>query len=132
VIAVPLAVTVPVQVRFADLDPLNHVNNVAYFALMETARVEFLREHLHSLFGNLVIARNECDYKKQIRGGTRWVDVDVSVERVGTSSFILLQEIRSSSHVHAVGRTVQVAVDDDRLPRPLSEDERRLLGAAWT
>jgi acyl-CoA thioester hydrolase len=124
---VPVSQTVPVQVRFADLDPLNHVNNVAFYALMETARVEVLRTQAKSLFGSMVIARSECDYLGEIRGGTRWVDITVSIEKVGTSSFTVLHEIRVGDELVGVGRTVQVALGADRRPRPLTDQERASL-----
>ena len=119
--------TVPVQVRFADLDPMNHVNNVAFFSLMETARVELMRSQAKSLFGNMVLARSECDYLGEIRGGTRSVDVTVSIESVGTSSFVVLHEIRSGDTLVGRGRTVQVALGPDRRPRPLTDEEQALL-----
>ena len=122
------SVTTSVQIRFSDFDPLNHVNNVAYYALMETGRVEFLRDQAKSLFGHMVIARSECDYLSEIKGGTRTVDVTVSVEKIGTTSFVLLHEIRSGEVLHARGRTVQVALGPDRRARPLTPDERVLLG----
>ncbi len=115
------------QVRFADLDPLNHVNNVAFFALMETARVEFMRGQAASLFGQMVIARSECDYLEEIRGETRAVDVTISIEKVGTTSFTVLHELRVGATLVGRGRTVQVAVGQDRRPRPLTGDERALL-----
>ncbi len=120
-------ITVPVQVRFQDLDPLNHVNNVAFFSLMETARVEFLRGQAKSLFGSMVIARSECDYLGEIRGGTRTVDITISIEKVGNSSFTVLHELRVGDLLVGVGRTVQVALGSDRRPRPLTSDERALL-----
>jgi acyl-CoA thioesterase FadM len=119
--------TVPVQLRFADLDPLNHVNNVAYFALMETARVELLRTQAKSLFGSVVIAHSECDYKAEIRGGTRVVDITVSIEKIGTTSFTVLHELRVGDELKAIGRTVQVARGADGRARALTEDERTLL-----
>ncbi|MCW2601623.1 MAG: acyl-CoA thioester hydrolase [Frankiales bacterium] len=123
----PLSQTIPVQVRFADLDPLNHVNNVAFFSLMETARVEFLRGQAKSLFGHMVIAHSECDYLNEIRGGTRTVDVTISIEKVGNTSFTVLHELLVGDVVVGRGRTVQVALDDQRKPRPLTDDERTLL-----
>jgi acyl-CoA thioester hydrolase len=120
---------IPVQIRFNDLDPLNHVNNVAYFSLMEVARVEFLRTRAKALFGQIVAAHNECDYRSEIRGGTRTVDISVSIERVGNSSFTVLHEIRVGDLLVAVGRTVEVTVGADRRPRPITDDERRLLTA---
>ena len=120
--------TVPVQIRFADFDPLNHVNNVAYYTLMETARIEFMRAQAKSLFGHMVIARSECDYLSEIRGGTRSVDITVSVEKIGSSSFVLLHEISTGDVLHARGRTVQVALGPDRRSRPLTAEERQHLG----
>ncbi len=119
--------TVPVQLRFADLDPLNHVNNVAYFALMETARVELLRTTAKLLMGQIVIAHSECDYRTEIRGGVRSVDVTVSVERVGTSSFTVLHEIRAGEVLSAVGRTVMVARGSEGGSRALTVAERAVL-----
>jgi acyl-CoA thioester hydrolase len=117
-------VTVPVPLRFQDFDPLNHVNNVAYFAIMEAARVEAIRGLSKSLFGNMVIAHAECTYRAEIRGGTRSVNVVISIEKIGTSSFTLLHEIFSGDVLAAVGRTVQVALGPDRKPRPITEEER--------
>jgi acyl-CoA thioester hydrolase len=122
--------TVSVQVRFGDLDPLGHVNNVAFYSLMETARVSFLAGHASSLFGSMVIARSECDYLAEIPGRTRTVDVTVSIEKVGTTSFTVLHEIRRGEQLVAVGRTVQVVVGDDGRPRPLTDEERARLSQA--
>ena len=122
-----LSITVPVQVRFADLDPLNHVNNVAFFALMETARVEFFRSQAKSLFGHMVIARSESDYLGEIRGGTRTVDITISIEKVGNSSFTVLHELRVNGDLVGRGRTVQVVLDDARKPRRVTEQERTIL-----
>ena len=119
--------TVPVQVRYGDLDPRGHVNNVAYFSYLETARVTFLRELRPSLFGGLVVARAECDYVAEVPARTRSVDVVVTVETVGRTSFALRQEVHVDGAVHARGRTVLVAVGDDARPRPLSEAERAQL-----
>jgi acyl-CoA thioesterase FadM len=124
---VPLTKTVAVQVRFGDLDPLNHVNNVAFYSLMETARIDFMRGVPKSLFGHMVIARSECDYLNEIKGGTRAVDVTVSIERVGSTSFVVLHELRVGDLLVGRGRTVQVALDEHRQPRPLADHERAAL-----
>jgi acyl-CoA thioester hydrolase len=120
--------TVAVQIRFSDFDPLNHVNNVAFFEIMETARVEVVRSALSkSLRGHVVVRHASCDYEGSIRGGVRSVDVTVSVEKVGTSSFTLFHEIRAEGRLVGVGRVVMVALDDERNPRPLTDDERAAL-----
>ena len=120
--------TVTVQTRFQDFDVFNHVNNVAFFALMESARVEVVRSALpKSLRGHLIVRHASCDYEGEIRGGVRSVDITIRVEKVGTSSFTLLHEIRAGSELVGLGRVVMVALDERRLPRPLTDDERGVL-----
>ncbi|MDT4916759.1 MAG: acyl-CoA thioester hydrolase [Pseudonocardiales bacterium] len=117
--------TLTVQLRFADFDPLNHVNNVAFFELMETARIEVMRSAApRSLRGHMVVRHASCDYEGEIRGGVRAVDVTVGIEKIGTSSFTLLHEIRAAGELVAIGRVVMVALDESRLPRPLTDEER--------
>jgi acyl-CoA thioester hydrolase len=124
-------ITVNVPTRFRDFDLFNHVNNVAFFELMETARVEFVRAALpRSLRGHLIVRHASCDYEAEIRGGVRSVDVTICVEKVGTSSFTLLHEIRAQQTVVGLGRVVMVALNEQRQPRPLSADERAVLTPA--
>ena len=118
-------ITTTVQLRFADFDPLNHVNNVAFFEIMETARVEFMRQQqLRSLRGHMVVRHAECDYEAEIPGGVRAVDVTVAVETLGSTSFTLLHELRVDAVLVGRGRVVMVALGDDRRPRPLTDEER--------
>ena len=122
------SLTVPVQIRFSDFDPLNHVNNVAFFQIMETARVEAMRRLPRTLRGHMVVRHASCDYEGEIRGGTRSVDITVSVEKVGSSSFSLLHEIRVEDALVGVGHVTMVALGDgDRRPRPLDDEERAFL-----
>ena len=121
-------ITSTVQIRFSDFDPFNHVNNVAYFEIMETARVEVMRQPaLRTLRGHVVVRHASYDYDGEISGGTRSVDVTVSVEKVGSSSFTLLHELHVDGALVGRGRVVMVALDETRRPRPLSGDERASL-----
>jgi len=120
------SVTTSVQIRFSDFDPLNHVNNVAFFEIMETARVEAMRKLPRSLKGHMVVRHASCDYEDQIRGGVRSVDVTVSVEKVGGSSFSLLHEITTEGHVVGRGHVTMVALSEGK-SRPLTDEEREFL-----
>lgn len=122
-----LSITKTVQLRFSDYDLFNHVNNVTYFELMETVRVEAMRGLPRTLRGHMMVRHASCDYNAEIRGGTRSVDVTVTVEKLGTSSFSFLHEIRTEEGVAAVGHATMVALDEDRRPRPLTDDERAFL-----
>ena len=118
--------TTAVQIRFSDLDLLGHVSNVAYYDLMESGRSGFFRGLRHGFSGRVVIAHSECDHLREIPAGTAHVDVTVTLEKTGRTSFTLLHELRIGEQVVAVGRTVHVMIDADGSPRPLTEDEKQL------
>lgn len=123
--------TLAVQTRFADLDPLGHVNHIQYLVYMETARVRFMREHGGALRGHVVVARTECDHRHEVPAGTLEVIVTVRVESIGRTSVTVRHDIVDGATTVAVGRVVLVAVDDRRRPRAVTEDERaHLLGTA--
>jgi acyl-CoA thioester hydrolase len=118
-----------VQTRFADLDPLGHVNHVQYLVYMETARVRFMYEHGSTLRGHVLVARSECDHRREVPSSTREVLVTVYVERVGRTSFVVRHDLVDGDATVAVGRVTVVAVDEYHRPRPVTDAERAgLLG----
>ncbi len=121
----PRVVTTPVQVRFGDLDALGHVNNVQFFRFMETGRVRWFDEAAPPL--HALVARSECDHRQEIGGRVRTVDVAVSVESLGRTSWVLLHELTVEGALVATGRVVMVKVGEDRRPAPLTEQERTAL-----
>ena len=120
------SVHLPVQTRWQDLDALGHVNNVAFFTYMETARLHYMFEVAHL---SVLVARSECDHRREIGGRVRTVDVTVQCESAGRTSFVLRHDLEVDGTLSATGRTVMVKVDGDRRPTPLTDEERsRLLG----
>ena len=119
--------TIAVQTRFADLDPLGHVNHVQFFVFMETARVRFMAQHGGTLRGHVLVARSECDHLREILGSTDTVDVTVHVERIGTTSLVVHHELTVAGVRVAVGRTTMVAVGPDHRPRPVTDVKRTQL-----
>ena len=119
--------TIAVQTRFADLDPLGHVNHVQFFVFMETARVRFMAQHGGTLRGHVLVARSECDHLREIERSTDTVDVTVHVERIGTTSLVVHHELTVAGVRVAIGRTTMVAVGPDRRPRPVTDVERTKL-----
>ncbi|MBV6404846.1 MAG: acyl-CoA thioesterase [Flavobacteriales bacterium] len=85
-------VTVPVQVRFGDVDMARHVHNAVYLSYFELARMAFLAP----LYGpghdwtteGLILGRNEVDYRRPV-GLRDVVEVDCRCVRVGGRSFDL-------------------------------------------
>ena len=121
------SLTTRIQTRFADLDPLGHVNNVAYVVYMETARVRFIHEHGGTLRGNVLVARTEVDHRHEIPSSTWEIDVTVQVQSVGRTSVVVGHELYDGRTLVGQGRVVLVAVDENHKPRPVTPEERALL-----
>ena len=120
-------------VRWDDLDAFGHVNNARYLTFAQEARFiwsteEFSTAMRESSLIELVVARAEIDFVAPIYDGGRFVDVEISVEKIGNSSFVLLYTISDGGQVFAKMKTVQVAVSmATKKSRPLTDTEREFL-----
>ena len=109
-------------VRWDDLDAFGHVNNATYLTYAQEARFV-----MTGMF-EMVVARAEVDFVAPIYDGNIFLDVDIWVKSIGTSSFILAYEIKNGDQVVAKITTVQVAVDmATKKSAPLSEEHRSFL-----
>jgi len=101
-------------IRFADLDRLNHVNNVAFATYSETGRVDFL-EHLEpgSTGGHGVgwlIAKMTVNFlSAAYYPGT--VRIGNVIHRIGNSSIMLDQGLFSNDKCFGTCETVMVWAD---------------------
>jgi acyl-CoA thioester hydrolase len=104
----------PVELRFRDLDAYGHVNNAAYFTLLESARVKFLQQlYPQGLESGplFLVARAACDFKRPM-GLEEGVIVRLRASRFGRSSFYLTYEVLSKEGtLHAEAETRMVCVD---------------------
>jgi acyl-CoA thioester hydrolase len=120
-------------VRWDDLDAFGHVNNARYLTFAQEARFiwsteEFSTAMRESSLIEMVVARAEIDFVSPIYDGGRFVDVEISVEKIGNSSFVLLYTISDGGQVFAKLKTVQVAVSmETKKSRPLTDTEREFL-----
>lgn len=131
----------PIQLRFADTDALGHINNAAYALYIESARVGFLVATGLPV-GSLVLARLEIDYKMQVKfdanasftDPTKGMVVESQVERIGSSSMTLRQQIMWKGKLAADVRTVVVNFDyKTGAPAPVNAEVRSLLEAyTWS
>ncbi|PDP86522.1 thioesterase [Glycomyces fuscus] len=120
------------QVRYADLDPQHHVNNVRMLTYLEDARVSFLRYggvvEDDEVFGAMVVARQEADYVAPLLPRSEPVRVELWVTEVRNASFTLAYEIRDETTVYLRARTVLVGFDvPTQSARRLNDVERALL-----
>ena len=61
---------IPVQIRFSDIDRLNHINNACYHNYIELGRVEYFEKilagHINWDETGFVLARTEMDHLEQV------------------------------------------------------------------
>lgn len=80
-----------VTIRYCDQDPVGHINNAAFAAFFEQARVALVYPLLKRYGGpnfELVIARLVIDYLKELHFPGS-VEIGTRIGRVGTKSFVL-------------------------------------------
>jgi acyl-CoA thioester hydrolase len=120
-----------VPVRWRDTDALGHVNHAVFLTYLEEARDAFYAEVLGA-DPTYVVARLEIDMRAEVRHEDRQVIVDVRVERLGTTSLMTTETIRTASgEVVAEARVVSVRWDQvNRQPVAFSAAERERLTAA--
>jgi len=109
----------PIQVRWGDMDALNHVNNAAYLSYLEHARVSYFAE-LALWDGNpvglgLIMARVEIDFKLPLYVGED-AHIFTRCSRLGNRSFeteqVLIRANADGSQDRVVAATITVVVYD--------------------
>ena len=121
-------------VRWDDIDAFGHVNNAKYLTYIQEARFQwsfyqYASKNEKPTLVEMVVAKAEVDYLVPIYEGGRFYDVNLWVESVGNSSFIMGYEVGGDNGVvHAKVKTVQVAVSmETKKSRPLTDTEREFL-----
>ncbi|MDP5075903.1 MAG: acyl-CoA thioesterase [Flavobacteriales bacterium] len=79
-----------VEIRFADIDAMGHVNNAVYFSYFEQARMAYFKERVARIWNwnedGVIVARNEIDYIYPVFLNDR-MNIRLWVEHVGNKSF---------------------------------------------
>jgi acyl-CoA thioester hydrolase len=121
-----------VEVRWRDLDAMNHVNNAVYFTYLEHARVHYLRElglvpASPSGIG-FILAEACCQFKSPLRLGER-VTIHIRVSNIGRSSFVFRYRLEGENgRLAGEAHTTQVSYDyDSERSVPLSDEWRRAI-----
>jgi acyl-CoA thioester hydrolase len=119
--------------RFADLDPAAHVNNVAIAALFESGRVDFWRTigvAADDPGVNTVVARVVIDYRAQLHfpGDVR---VGSRILRIGRSSCLIGQGLFAGGRCAATSEAVSVLVDRSTDRSTAIPDALRARLLAW-
>lgn len=130
--------SVPVPLRWSDMDAYGHVNNVQYLRLLEEARISAFAQWFGGegseamVEGGVIVARQEIEYVRPLVYGQQPARVDLWVSRIGGSSFEIGYEVRDegAGEPCALAETTMAAFDlGAQRPRRLGQDERSALAA---
>ena len=120
------------RVRFADLDVLGHVNNVATSVYFESGRIALLMQaDLYAASGPFhnVVVHVAMDYLREIRFPST-VRIGTRVERIGRTSFDVGCGMFVEDACVATGLSVFVRLANQAgRPVPLSDAERARLAS---
>lgn len=118
--------------RFSETDVLGHINNTALPVWFEAARVPIFKiftPDLDPKQWKLIVAKVEVTFKGELFYGQE-VEVKTAIERIGSSSFVILQQAWQHGECCAEGKTVMVRYDfANKSSQPLSEEEKQQLTA---
>lgn len=107
--------TLPVQIRFNDVDQYGHMNNSSYFSLYDLAKTSYMRD----VFGNkdwhhmgIVVANINADFLAPVFFSDDLI-IETTVIHLGHKSFTLLQWAinKASGVLKCQCRTVMVGYD---------------------
>lgn len=103
-----------IQVRFADIDMMGHVNNSVYLSYFEMTRVHYLEKLLGRKWDytreGFLLARNEIDYIKPLFLHEQ-PKIYLRTENLGNKSFTFTYEILVDGELRTKGLSVMVAFD---------------------
>lgn len=110
--------TLPIQIRFNDIDALGHINNNIYFSYFDLGKTDYFEKIKRSLVdwteGIVVIANINADFLSPIYYKEK-IEVDTKVTKLGEKSGVLLQQIRSvkTNEIKCRCQTVFVTYNPD-------------------
>ena len=117
----------PLQLRWSELDPYRHANNVHYYEYFQEARVAYIR-HLHTrgeVWSQNVIARMDVEYLRPLHYRRAPYEVHSWVSGVGSKSYTIVHELRDGAEVLARSRVVMVTFDvETQQAAPMTDDQR--------
>ncbi|HEU5485881.1 MAG TPA: thioesterase family protein [Microlunatus sp.] len=101
--------------RWGDMDAQAHVNNAAFVDYLQEARVDFLLTGppvMHRLLDTgVLVVQHQIEYLHPVRFHDRGLAIDLWVESVGGSRFVLGYEVRDGDAVAIRARTTGAPYD---------------------
>jgi len=118
-----------IQVRFADIDVMGHVNNAVYLSYFEMTRVHYFRELLGIDWdwqsNGILLVRNEIDYIKPILIH-HTPEIHMYFEEAGTKSIKLSYEVKVENEIYTKGVSIMVSFDSRQGKTTIIPEEMKL------
>ncbi len=103
-----------IQVRYADLDTMGHVNNSVYLSYFEYARVHYFNTLLGRDWNwkkhGVLVVKNEVTYIKPVLL-TDEPEIEILLESIGSKSITLTYEIKVRGELTTTGKSILVCFD---------------------
>lgn len=103
-----------IQIRFADIDVMGHVNNANYLHYFETARLHFFNDDLPEWDwknNGILLAKNEVEYIYPVAIRDK-ISVQIYCSRIGDKSFDLKYHVvDKQGKIYTEGKSIIVCYD---------------------
>jgi acyl-CoA thioester hydrolase len=122
------------NVRFADLDPNQHVNNAVYATYFETGRVTLMKDLKYGLIPEgltWIMVRLDIHFRAELKwpGG---IEMGLGVSKFGRTSVTFDQVVFSEGRCVASSQSVSVLIDEiSRRPVPLTDEVKQNFEPWW-
>lgn len=120
-----------IELRFADIDMLGHVNNATYFTYLEMARAKYWQQAINWdwVQTGIVIGKASIEYIKPIYLHDN-VCIYVKTTRIGNTSFdleyLVVKKDKGNEVVCSKGKTVCIAFDyQSKKSTPIPDKEKQ-------
>jgi acyl-CoA thioester hydrolase len=122
------------NVRFADLDPNQHVNNAVYATYFETGRVTLMKDLKFGLMPEglaWIMVRLDIHFRAELKWpGT--IEMGLGVSKFGRTSVTFDQVVFSEGRCVASSQSVSVLIDEiTRRPVPLTDEIKTNFERWW-
>ena len=122
------------NVRFADLDPNQHVNNAVYATYFETGRVTLMKDPSYGLMPEglaWIMVRLDIHFRAELKWpGT--IEMGLGVSKFGRTSVTFDQVVFSEGKCVASSQSVSVLIDEvTRRPVPLTDEIKKNFERWW-
>ena len=113
------------NVRFADLDPNQHVNNAVYATYFETGRVTLMKDRSCGLMPDglgWIMVRIDIHFRAELHWPGK-IELGLGVAKFGRTSVSFDQVVFSEGKCVASARAITVLIDEvTRKPVPLTPE----------